>query len=140
MYLTVVVNHLQTKPRVTLGFNTDRQEISMYQIINFTEFCNAFRDMDRDNQFSLEGKRALFDYIERYEDETGESLELDVIELCSYYTEASYEEIAETYDLTYVDPEIENDFPSHPDYVRAHLEHYTAIAGEVPGGFVFVSF
>lgn len=112
----------------------------MHQQINFNDFCNAFHDMDRDNQFSYEGKRALFEYLEAYEEDTGESLELDVIALCCDYTEASYEEIAEMYDLTYVDPEIENDFPSHPDYVRAHLEEHTAIAGEVPGGFVFANF
>ena len=112
----------------------------MYQQINFNDFCNAFRDMDRDNQFSYEGKRALFEYLEAYEEDTGVALELGIIELCCSFTEATYDEIAEMYDLTYVDPEIENDSPNHPDYVRAHLEYHTAIAGEVPGGFVFANF
>ena len=112
----------------------------MHTQVTFSDFCNAFRNHDRDNQFSYAGKRALFEYFEAYEEDTGESLELDVIALCCDYTEATYDEIAEMYDLTYVDPEIENDSPSHPDYVRAHLEDHTIIIGEVPGGFVFADF
>ena len=112
----------------------------MHIQVTFSDFCNAFRNHDRDNQFSYEGKRALFDYLEAYEEDIGAHLELDVISLCCYYTEAGYTEIAEMYDLTYVDPDIENDSPSHPDYVRAHLEDHTVIAGEVPGGFVFANF
>jgi len=106
----------------------------MHQQINFNDFCNAFRDMDRDNQFSYEGKRALFDYLEAYEEDTGESLELDVIALCCDYTEASYEEIAEMYNIEADD---EDDIE---DAVRAHLEDHTFIIGEVPGGFVFADF
>ena len=112
----------------------------MHTQVTFSDFCNAFRNHDRDNQFSYAGKRALFEYFEAYEEDTGESLELDVIALCCDYTEATYDEIAEMYDLTYVDPEIENDSPSHPDYVRAHLEDHASIVGEVPGGFVFANF
>ena len=103
----------------------------MHQQINFNDFCNAFRDMDRDNQFSYEGKRALFDYLESCEEE---SQELDVISLCCYYTEETYEEIAEMYSIEVDD---EDDIE---DAVRAHLEDHTFIVGEVPGGFVFADF
>ena len=112
----------------------------MHIQVTFSDFCNAFRDMGRDAQFTYDGKRALFDHLENYEAESGASLELDIIDLCCSFTEATYEEIAEMYDLTYVDPEIENDSPSHPDYVRAHLEDHASIVGEVPGGFVFANF
>ena len=33
----------------------------MKETIGFCQFCDRFRDMDRDDNFSYEGKRALFD-------------------------------------------------------------------------------
>jgi hypothetical protein len=65
----------------------------MKQSVNFYEFCRAFETMNRNEQFSYEGKRALFDYLEQYEEDTGEEIELDVIALCCDYSE--YENIAE---------------------------------------------
>jgi hypothetical protein len=64
----------------------------MKQTINFSQFTDAFNGpegSDRSNQFSYEGKKALFDYLEEYEDSTGEEVELDVIALCCEYTEYS---------------------------------------------------
>ena len=59
----------------------------MYETVRFSDFVDRFRDSDRANQFSYEGLRALFDYLEEYEEETGEQIELDVIALCCDYTE-----------------------------------------------------
>jgi len=64
----------------------------MIQSINFSQFCDSFSDTYKGN-FSYEGKRALFDYLEQYEDETGTPVELDTIALCCEYTE--YENFAE---------------------------------------------
>lgn len=58
----------------------------MYKTINFSQFCDSFSE-DRKNQFSYNGKKALFEYLEQYEEETGEELELDIIALCCGYTE-----------------------------------------------------
>ncbi len=58
----------------------------MIQTINFSQFCDSFGEDSR-NQFSYEGKKALFDYLEQYEEETGEKIELDPIALCCDYTE-----------------------------------------------------
>ena len=70
----------------------------MKQTVNFSEFCDRFRDMDRENNFSYEGKRALFDYLEQYEDETGEEIELDIIALCCEYTEyENFKEFRDNY-------------------------------------------
>jgi len=43
--------------------------------------------MGRGEQFSYEAKNALFDWLEQWEDETGEPVELDVIALCCEYSE-----------------------------------------------------
>lgn len=58
----------------------------MIQTIGFSQFCDAFWDMYKNN-FSYEGKRALFDYLEEYEENIGEKIELDIIALCVDFTE-----------------------------------------------------
>lgn len=65
----------------------------MKQTIGFNQFCDAFRSMDRNNNFSYEGKQALFDYLEELEADTGEEIELDVIALCCDFQE--YENLME---------------------------------------------
>ena len=59
----------------------------MKQSINLYDFERAFAGHDRQDQFSYEGKRALFDYLEQYEEDCGEEIELDVIALCCDYAE-----------------------------------------------------
>ena len=59
----------------------------MKEEITFNGFCDRFEDMGRDKQFSYEGKKALFDYLEEYEDSTGDKIELDIIALCCEYSE-----------------------------------------------------
>jgi hypothetical protein len=56
------------------------------QTVNFSQFCDSFGGSYKDN-FSYEGKRALFDYLEQYSEEVGEDIELDPIALCCEYTE-----------------------------------------------------
>ena len=63
------------------------------------DFRDAFRRMDRVDQFSYEGAQLLFDYLESYEQDTGERIELDVIALCCDYTEDDAEAIAQSYNI-----------------------------------------
>ena len=65
----------------------------MKQSIGFCQFCDAFRNMNRNEQFSYDGKSALFDYLEEYEQSTMEEIELDVIAICCEFTE--YENLEE---------------------------------------------
>ena len=71
----------------------------MKQTVNFNDFCDAFRDMGRNENFSYKGKRALFDYLEETESDTGEEVELDVIGLCCEYNEDTIENILQNYDI-----------------------------------------
>ena len=59
----------------------------MISTISKHEFQDAFRKMGRKDQFSYEGQLALFEYLEQYEEDTGEQVELDVIALCCEYSE-----------------------------------------------------
>jgi len=65
----------------------------MKQSITKCQFSDAFRDHDRQDQFTYDGLNALYDYLERYEEDTGCDVELDVIALCCEYTE--YEDLEE---------------------------------------------
>jgi len=65
----------------------------MIQTITKSEFTTAFHRMGRGNNFTYEGLSALYDYLEDYEDSTGEQIELDVIAFCCEYNE--YEDLAE---------------------------------------------
>ncbi len=71
----------------------------MYQSINFFAFCDAFRTSNRNENFSYEGKRHLFDYLEQFEEETGTPIELDVIALCCEYSEEPLDVVLENYNL-----------------------------------------
>jgi len=73
----------------------------MKQSINMYAFERAFRNFERDN-FSYDGLKALFEYLEEYEDSTGEEINLDVIALCCEYAEYdSLKEYNDDYDTKY---------------------------------------
>ena len=59
----------------------------MIESVNKYDFQDAFRRVGRNDQFSYDGQRALFDYLEEYEEDTGEQIELDVIALCCDFSE-----------------------------------------------------
>lgn len=68
----------------------------MKQEVNFCQFVDAFRSMGREGQFSYDGLRLLFDYLEEGFD--GEYT-LDVIALCCEYVEEPVEDVFNNYSL-----------------------------------------
>ena len=75
----------------------------MKQSINKSQFAAAVMSIRPDN-FSRRGLVALFDYLEDYEESTGEELELDVIALCCEFSEfENLEEFQENYGAGYAD-------------------------------------
>jgi len=70
----------------------------MYEIISFSQFKNAFKEV-RPNNFSHEGLEVLFDYLEQYEDDTDKGMELDVIAICCDFTECTTKEVLSNYNL-----------------------------------------
>lgn len=65
----------------------------MKQTVTKYDFTQAFRDMNRDSNFSYAGLEALFDHLEEIEECCGEEFELDVIGLCGEFCE--YDDIEE---------------------------------------------
>ena len=62
-------------------------------------FVARFDEMNRSENFSRAGRRALFQYIEDLESDAGEELELDVIGLCCEFSEDTIENVLVEYDL-----------------------------------------
>lgn len=59
----------------------------MKQSITVSQFDDAFRDMNREGNFSYEGRHALYDWIVDLDEQLETETELDVIALCCEFTE-----------------------------------------------------
>ena len=84
----------------------------MHKRISEYEFVDMFRQMNREENFSREGRLALYDYLTDLEEQLDEEYELDVIGLCCEYSEyKSFEEYKEDYNNDYEDlDELEDDY------------------------------
>src|SRR5690554_6437615 len=68
--------------------------------VSFYDFVKEFEEFGREDQFSYEGKRALFDYLNELAEDLGEPIELDIIGICCDFTEyESLEEFNHDYQL-----------------------------------------
>lgn len=101
------------------------------------DFERAFSDAGRKDQFSYEGLSILFDYLEDYEEGTGEEIEMDVIALCCDYYEETWQAIAENYSINLDDCEDEDE---KIETVEAYLQDHTAVCGRTADGFVYAAF
>lgn len=72
----------------------------MKKTISSWDFVKAFRDYDRDKNFSNEGLHTLFDYFEQLEEDCGYEMELDVIAICCDWTEYNNDELI--FDYSYL--------------------------------------
>ena len=71
----------------------------MKTTVSLNEFVDTFKNHGRENSFSYEGKRALFDYLEELEEDCGMDIELDVVALdCEYCEYESAIEVCKEYD------------------------------------------
>ena len=71
----------------------------MKRTIDINDFEKEFSDYGREDNFSYEGLRALFDYLEQYETDCNTEIELDAIAICCDYTEDSIQNIADNYGI-----------------------------------------
>ncbi len=59
----------------------------LVKTISFNDFLEEFRRYGREDQFSDEGKKAIYDYLNDLSEDTGEHIELDIISICCDFTE-----------------------------------------------------
>jgi hypothetical protein len=97
----------------------------MKTTVYFSEFCDYFHKIRPDN-FSYQGLRVLFDYLEEIDNSCGEDSELDVIGLCCDFAESSWEVIASDYS-------IEIDTNENDDEQKAQVLDFLADQGALVG-------
>ena len=107
----------------------------MKQTVYESDFRQAFLTSDNyKTRFSYEGLGILFDYLEQYEQDTGEELDFDLVGIACDWYEDTPEGIAEDYgiDLDGVDEE------DIPQAVMDWLCDHTMVAGQTENGsFVY---
>jgi hypothetical protein len=104
----------------------------MIQTVNNSQFHDAFNRMDRGSQFSYEALNLIYEFCEEIEPE----MELDVIAICSNYSEMTPLEVLDTYD-TEIEPSSENLL----DEVFEWLNNNTVAIGITQqGSIVFAQF
>jgi len=73
--------------------------------LSFCTFTDKFRDYfngDYKDNFSYDGLKALYDYLEQYEEDCDTEIELDIIALCVEYSKYNnINEIVEAYKGTF---------------------------------------
>ena len=107
----------------------------MKTTIDFCDFREAFRTMDREGSYTREGLTMLFEYLEQYEQDTGTELEFDVIAICCDFDENHWEDVAANYLIDLEDCEDEDD---KIEAVRDYLNDNTMLVGEpVAGVFLY---
>ena len=67
----------------------------MKQTVNEFMFMEAFKEMDRMDNFTPEALRSLYSFLQSKEEDTGEESELDVIALCCDFSQAHYSDVSE---------------------------------------------
>ena len=115
---------------------------TMKQSVNFSQFVDAFHAHDRYDQFGYQALRVIFDYLEQYEDDMGEEMELDVIAICCDYNLMSHDDIAREYriDLSHLDAEDDDYIEQCEEAVIEYLNDNTIVLGTCDDGVVFQCF
>lgn len=101
----------------------------MKTTVNVYDFRDAFARMGRKN-FSYDGLGLLFEYLEDFENSTGEEIELDVVAICCDFAEDYPRAIAEQYGI---DNRGMNDEET-ADAVREYLNDEGCLVNETQAG------
>ncbi len=108
----------------------------MKTTVNRSDFIGAFREYDRYDQFGHAALVSLFDYMEQFEQDTGEEMELDVIAICCDYSVASVDTIASSYSINIDGMDDDEAKGAVLDYLN---ENTTVIDDDCDGKILFCS-
>jgi len=112
----------------------------MKEEVSESEFINRFETMNRGNNFTYEGRRALYEYITQLEEDTGTDIDLDIIAICCDYNE--YEDLDEylkdyNTDLDKKDYDDEEEFK---DAVMEEIQEKTTLIKVSDEGFIIQAY
>jgi hypothetical protein len=135
-----IIGNLYTSKRDPRSRANESKQIetpTMKKTLSTNEIANALRD-DKNADWSWDGAKALAEYLEQLEEETGEEMELDVIAIrCDFSEYESLEAWAAEYSpadyvnfFTYDDPE---------EAIRSYIQDRGTLI-EFDGGVIVSSF
>ena len=97
----------------------------LVKTVTFNDFVDEFKNFNREDHFSYEGKKALFEYLNELSEDIGEPIELDVIGLCCEFTEYScLEEFNDAYGYTIGDIEDIEDIEDYTTVIKIDNESF----------------
>jgi len=99
----------------------------IYETVNVHSFREAFKMMDRQNQFSYDGLEVLFDYLDDFEPD----VELDVIAICCDFEEVTFEDMRGTEDL---------DDDASEEEILEYLESVTTVVGTTDESVIYYQY
>jgi hypothetical protein len=74
--------------------------MAIVQTINSaSQFADMFKQSSRADQFSYEALEAIYEYLDDFSRNTGETIELDIVSICCEWYEMSWKEVAEQYNV-----------------------------------------
>jgi hypothetical protein len=111
----------------------------MFITVSQSDFHDAFINANRKENFSWEGRKVLFYYLEEIEADCGAPIEFDVIALCCDYSEDTPADIADNYriDLSQCDPDDTDDIR---ETVLEYLQENTSVVGETDATIIYAAF
>jgi hypothetical protein len=99
--------------------------------VNFHDFIDAFKRFDRYDGYGYEALKVIYNYLEEYEESTGEEIELDVIAICCDYNVDTPLSIAENYGI---EIDVNENDDEITQQVKDFLESATIMLGETADG------
>ena len=95
----------------------------MKTTVNFSDFVDGFQKMGRENQFSHDGLKLIFDYLES-------EIEFDPIAICCNFTESTLDDINNDFDKNF----------KSLSATRKFLEEQTNVIGITNDSIVYENF
>ena len=99
----------------------------MKTTVNFSDFVDGFTKLEfRKDQFSYDGLKLIFDYLESFE-EDGDEIEFDPVGICSDFTETTVPEFNSDYGTKF----------SSIEEIEEYLDQHTSVIGRTEDIIVF---
>ena len=102
----------------------------MKTTVNFSDFVDGFTKLEfRKDQFSYDGLKLIFDYLESFE-EDGDEIEFDPVGICSDFTETTVPEFNSDYGTKF----------SSIEEIEEYLDQHTSVIGRTEDSIVFENY